>query len=473
MPAKIFRFFFLFWFISGLNHQLFPQKNFLTAGPMLGYAEMREVQIWLQTKKAAELRIEYWEEPNDKQENVSGSHKFSTETIETFSNDAFTTKFTIGELTPGKKYYYDIFINRQKIQFSYPLSFKTQPLWQWRTDPPVIKFAIGSCVYINDSSYDRPIDFSKNPEGLPYGGEYSIFENIRKSNPDFMIWLGDNVYLREADWNSRSGIFYRYSHTRALSELQPLLASCNHYAIWDDHDYGPNNANRSYRNKNHTLEAFKLFWANPSNGVNEHDEGISTTFEWGDCHFFLLDNRTFRTANFRKYFVGCDKQTILGENQINELIDGLKSSKSTFNFIVLGGQFLNPAHKGETYNNIAAKEREEILEIIKKEKIPGVIFLTGDRHFTELSSLSDSTFYTLHDITISPLTSSPYPTAEFEENPLRIPGTFVGKRNYATIEIIGPKEARRLLINVLAADGSIYWSKIIEATDLIPSRNTK
>ena len=53
-------------------------------------------------------------------------------------------------------------------------------------------------------------------------------------NPDFMLWLGDNTYLRESDWNSRTGFIKRYPHTRALSELQPLLASTHHYATWDD-----------------------------------------------------------------------------------------------------------------------------------------------------------------------------------------------------------------------------------------------
>ena len=113
-----------------------------------------------------------------------------------------------------------------------------------------------------------------------------------------MLWLGDNIYLREADWNTRTGIMYRYTHTRSLPEMQPLLASSINYAIWDDHDFGPNDADRSYHLKNTTLEAFKLFWANPTYGI-VGDSGVATTFEWGDVQFFMLDNRYFRAPNER------------------------------------------------------------------------------------------------------------------------------------------------------------------------------
>jgi hypothetical protein len=128
-----------------------------------------------------------------------------------------------------------------------------------------IDTATGSCAYINEAAYDRP--------GNPYGSEYEIFEAINESKPDFMIWLGDNMYLREPDWNSWTGITKRWTHSRSVPEMQPLLASAHHYAIWDDHDYGPNNSDRGWWNKNQTYEAFQLFWANPSYGIGDMKGG--------------------------------------------------------------------------------------------------------------------------------------------------------------------------------------------------------
>ena len=155
------------------------------------------------------------------------------------------------QVIPGKKYKYEVYINNYKIERNYAMEFQTQELWKWRTDPPDVKFIIGSCSYINEPEFDRP--------GKPYGSNFEIFNSINKKNPDFMLWLGDNTYLREPDWNSRTGFIKRYSHTRAFPELQPLLASTHHYATWDDHDYGPNNSDGSFWLKETASEIFKLF----------------------------------------------------------------------------------------------------------------------------------------------------------------------------------------------------------------------
>ena len=48
--------------------------------------------------------------------------------------------------------------------------------------------------------------------------------------------------------------------------MQPLLARTHNYAIWDDHDFGPNDSDRSSAIKAITLEAFKDSWPNPSYG---------------------------------------------------------------------------------------------------------------------------------------------------------------------------------------------------------------
>jgi alkaline phosphatase D len=91
---------------------------------------------------------------------------------------------------------------------------------------------------------------------------------MARENADLMVWLGDNMYLTESDANTRTGIHYRYTKSRSHAALQPLLAQLSHYAIWDDHDYGPNDADRSFVHKDLTLAAFQDFWANPSYGID-------------------------------------------------------------------------------------------------------------------------------------------------------------------------------------------------------------
>ena len=89
--------------------------------------------------------------------------------------------------------------------------FQTQVIWQRRADPPDFSLAFGSCAYINDPSVD-------STTAPPYGGGYEIFETIAQTEPDLMLWLGDAIYLRPADWSSPSGIHRRYRHARRLPD---------------------------------------------------------------------------------------------------------------------------------------------------------------------------------------------------------------------------------------------------------------
>ena len=420
-------------------------ESLLQSGPMVGYSEMREVMLWAQTTVPAKVQFKYWDKEDPKK-------ILTTDVVLTSKQTVNVAKAIADQVKPGKRYEYQLFINGKKVDRPYPLEFQTIKQWKWRSDPPDLKFATGSGTFINDTPYDRP--------GDPYGGEYEIFTRIYEAKPDFMLWLGDNIYLREADWNTRTGILYRYTHTRSTPEMQPLLGSIHNYAIWDDHDFGPNNSDRGVWNKDTTLEGFKLFWGNPSYGVNGNP-GTATTFEWGDAQFFLLDNRFYRAPNYRT----TGERTILGEDQLEWLIDNLKSSEAVFKFIVMGGQFLNPVAFQENYMHYP-EERERILDALQEERISGVIFITGDRHFTELAKLKRYKDYPLYEFTVSPLTSSVYMPGENEQNFLREEGSLILKRNFGVIEITGKSGERQLRISAVDSQGNEVWSKVITQKEL-------
>ncbi len=431
----------VFLFITG---SVTPQE--LQSGPMVGYSAMREVCLWLQTSKEAKVRIDYWQ-VDDK------AKKFSTETVTTSVQNFFTAKLIANKVEPGQTYNYEVFINNKKYPIKYDLKFQTQKLWRWRENPPAFNFIVGSCLYINEPIYDRP--------GKPYGADYHILKNIYDKKADFMLWLGDNVYLREVDWDSRYGILKRNTHTRSLPELQPLLGSMHHYAIWDDHDFGPNNSDRGFWNKEKTLEAFELFWANPSFGIN-NKPGITTYFQWGDIDFFLLDNRYYRTPDDRK----SGERVILGDEQIQWLIDNLTFSRAPFKFIAIGGQVINSTDKQyiENYAKFP-EEKEKLLKLIEQEKIDGVIFLTGDRHHTEISKLERENTYPLYDFTISPLTAGPT-NSQDEVNVFRVEGTLINERNFALFNVSGETKNRILTCTIFNSNGEKLWAYTINETEL-------
>lgn len=422
---------------------MFAQPK-LKSGPMVGYSEMREVGLWVQTTDAAEVFIEYWEQS-------APAKKFRTDKFTTTKHKHFTAKLIADNVEPGRKYDYALYINNKKVNISYPLTFQTQKLWQWREDPPPVTFAVASCMYINEEVYDRP--------GKPYGSDYEILDALYKTKPEFMLWMGDNIYLREVDWNSRTGIYKRYSHMRALPQLQPLMGSVHHYATWDDHDFGPNNADNSFVHKEKTLEAFQDFWVNPTFGINGKP-GVTTKFEWADLEFFLLDNRYYRGQNERV----TGKRQMFGDEQIEWLIDALKNSFAPFKIVVAGGQILNPVAKWETFS-IFPEERQKLLSLIEKEKIQGVIFFSGDIHSSEITRLEREGTYPLYEFTVSSLTagiSKPKP----ENNTARFGIENLAEHNFGLFTVTGPRKDRVLEMKLILKDGTATRTFTLRASEL-------
>ncbi|MGD1846970.1 MAG: alkaline phosphatase D family protein [Salibacteraceae bacterium] len=437
----------LSWFMFSISLFVAAQHPLLQSGPMNGYSEMREVLVWVQTKQPAAVQLVYW---------LPATHEstFKSATVNTLSPTAFTAKLIADQVEPGNRYNYALEIDGERVKLPYSCSFESQPLWQHRTDPPAFTCALGSCSYINEEPYDRP--------GKGYGGDYQIFESIHKKSPNLMLWMGDNIYFREADWYSRTGMVKRYTHTRSTKEMQPLLASTHHFAVWDDHDFGPNNSNRSFIRKDLSYEIFKLFWGNPTFGV-DHQGGVTSQFLYYDIEFFLLDNRYFRTPNRRTTV----EKTILGQHQIEWLIDALKTSRSPFKMVVIGGQFLNSEAVAENYANLK-EERQMILDRIKEEQIHGVIFLTGDRHHSELSKLSLEEGLPVYDLTVSPLTAGSN-TAERlanEPNANRVEGTLVTQRNFGLLSFSGPFRDRKMLMEVFDSNGELLWKREVSEKEM-------
>jgi alkaline phosphatase D len=406
-------------------------------GPMLGHVDMLAAAVWMQCQGPCAARIEYWKAS-------SPDSVMRTPVQDSEAAQAHGLDFNLDGLVPGTDYRYRPIVNGKPV-LPEPLAFRTQALWKHRTDPPAFSLALGSCTYINEPAYDRP--------GTPYGGGYGIFDAIAAKQPDLMLWLGDNIYLREPDWGSRSGYLHRYTHLRSTPELQKLLRTGAHYAIMDDHDYGPNDADGSWINGDIALESFDLFWPNPSCGA-PGVKGAITSFSYADADFFLLDDRTHRTRADLK----TAPTALLGEAQLDWLIRALKYSDAAFKIVAVGSQVLNSAAIYETYANFPA-ERDRLLKRIEDEGIRGVVFLTGDRHFTELSAVKLKDGRTLYDLTCSPLTSGVHTPKETNVN--RVQGTLVEQRNFATLGFSGKRKERVMTIRVFDASGQQLWERAI------------
>jgi alkaline phosphatase D len=141
-------------------------------------------------------------------------------------------------------------------------------------------------------------------------------------------------------------------------------------------------------------------------------------------------------------------------------VEALRFSRASYKFICTGGQILSDAAVFENYA-IFAEERQSLLDSIDKYNIKGVVFLTGDRHHSEISRMQTADGDVLHDITSSAMTSSTSAHPN-EHNHNRIPGSMFGVRNYALISVSGPLNARKCSVMFKDANGGVLYEYLVK-----------
>lgn len=427
------------------------QQNGLLAGPMPGNVDLRSAAIWAEVSqdiKQAELH--YY--PKDL---PAGKKIVYAQPLGLEFNPL---KFNLNALEPGAEYQYYLVLNGKRTRQS-PFSFRTKTLWQYRMPAPDFSFLTGSCAYFNEPPYDRP--------GRPYGHDSTIFLTMSGQQAAFTLWLGDSWYTREVDYYSPWGLNYRLALDRRRPVLQPLLAAMPHYFIWDDHDYGPNNAGKWYTLKDESRKLFQQYTLNPSYGMKE--EGIFTRISYSDVDFFLTDNRYFRSHD--RYPDSINGQpnpdkTYFGKSQLEWLKNELLASRATFKIIASGSQVLNPASTFDCFRTYS-HEFSELMRFLETAGIEGVLFLTGDRHHSEVISMPREGNYTLYDITVSPFTAGiGYVRGGEENNPARVKGTLIEQHNFGKVSITGEKGKRKLRVDFIGVKGEALGSWEIPETAL-------
>ena len=150
------------------------------------------------------------------------------------------------------------------------------------------------------------------------------------------------------------------------------------------------------------------------------------------------------------------------------LKSALISSNAVFKFIVNGGQVLNTIADKECLRSYDA-EFNALMNFITSNKISGVIFLSGDRHFSEMHKISTPGFYDLYDFTCSPIASGVYAVDKSKEfvNPTRVEGSLFIGNNFSRINISGAKNERKVNFEIIDANGEKKWEYSINQAQLV------
>lgn len=426
---------------------------------MHGFADLQGITLWLQGARAQAVRIEL------QPEGGAAGAKVIDVNLEAASD--CTASVYASDLESGTAYRYTV-RPRAGREVLASGSFRTQTHWQFRTDPPTIRIATGSCNYLNDGRYDRP--------GKPYGGGEEIFDTIAATRPDLMLWLGDNIYLRDPEWTSREGINRRYRFYRSHPAMRKIWQAAPHVAIWDDHDFGPDDSDASFVNRQWTLEMFRRYWPLPYAPRPDGQYGMVTL---GDVDIFMLDDRSYRYPN--RWPAEAPDKAMYGPAQMQWLKSALVYSRAPFKLVAGGTQFFNKVsraepgarYRGETWSNFPA-EQESLRKFLEETRIPGVVFISGDRHMAQMFRIERAGLYPLYELTTSPLTAGPTrdPGDAERNNPDMVPGTMYNDRNFALITVSGPRTKRALAIELRDTAGNKVWDWQTTAAQLAEGTRT-
>lgn len=308
----------------------------------------------------------------------------------------------------------------------------------------VSKIAFGSCGH---QDHDQP-----------------VLDTVVAQNPDLFIYLGDNIY---GDTKDMKVLRAKYDKLGSKKRFQFLRAKVPVLSVWDDHDYGWNDAGKEYLKKEESKAVFMDFWKVPQDSGRRKHAGIygSHLFKDGKrkVQVILLDTRTFRdplkrnqkilpeNTKFKNAYQPdtSPEKTLLGKTQWKWLATEL-AQPADLRIICSSIQFGHEYNGHESWTNLPL-EQKKMFETIRDAKANGVVFISGDVHWGEISKRNFDGLYPIYDVTASGLTMDWHNT---EPNQFRI-GKVWPKNHFGMLEIDWQSDSPSVLMKIIDVAGNI------------------
>lgn len=305
---------------------------------------------------------------------------------------------------------------------------------------------------------------------------------IASENPDLFIFGGDNIYgdLAYVDGKPTIGkgdpglLSAAYETLGSNPDFASFREQVKILPVWDDHDYGENDAGATYIHKADSEAQFLDFWNIEADDPRRNRPGIYTSSIHGPVgervQIIMLDTRYFRSDLVKNASGAPEVQhlnlpnddpstTILGDVQWTWLAEELKK-EADVRLIVSSIQIHAEGHGYERWGNFP-HERTRLYDLIAEARANGVIFLSGDRHSGALYAKRSEDHYPLFEMTSSSL-NRPYPNPN-ETGPHQL-GSLFGEENYATISF--DWEKRAVVLEVKDMDGQAVRTAGLEIDEL-------
>ncbi|WP_182867712.1 alkaline phosphatase D family protein [Rhodopirellula sp. JC639] len=286
-----------------------------------------------------------------------------------------------------------------------------------------------------------------------------IFAAMAAEKADLILFTGDNIY---ADTDDMDVMRAKYQTLSQLPGFSSLIESAAVLATWDDHDFGVNDGGAAYPKRAESQKQFLDFWGVPDDSPRRDREGVYHAATFGPkgqrLQVISLDTRYFRsplkTGQRRvggPYYPDDDAdKTMLGQAQWRWLGEQLRKP-ADIRLIVSSIQFIAQDAGQECWANLPA-ERTRMLNLIRETKANGVVFISGDRHWSEVSLMEQDMLYPIHDITCSSLNQL-HKRGTPTENRHRISESTYHRENYGRLMIGWESDDPKLSFQICDING--------------------
>ncbi len=303
-----------------------------------------------------------------------------------------------------------------------------------------------------------------------------IWQKMADHKADVCILLGDNIYadLETTDGRTKlkpstpEKMAQCYKELANVPAFQSLRTASYIMPMWDDHDYGNNDAGEEWVHKVDAQKQFLDFFGVAKDSPRRTRKGVyhAETFgiEGQRVQVILIDTRYHRTAlkksdkiipgtTIRPYLVNTEADaSFLGAEQWAWLEEQLKQPADV-RIIGSGIQLVSDDHPFEKWATMP-NERAKLYKMIKDTKANGVVVLSGDRHLGEISVDLKSAGYPLYDITSSGLNQGSAFYRDPEVNKQRVAAMPWGN-NYGTVIIDWTAKDPVISIQLRGEDGEV------------------
>ena len=272
----------------------------------------------------------------------------------------------------------------------------------------VYKLGIGSCV---DQDYPTP-----------------AWASLEKESINSFFFLGDNIYGDVPSGRLDNIIL---SYEKLNDQMPSWLKNTEKLVIWDDHDYGLNDAGANYIYKAESQQIYNDAWNIDQNDPRRSREGIyfSELKDIAGKKILIvgLDTRYFRSnlikiGNSYKPHKNSNT-TILGPTQWQWLEKEL-SREHDILILASSIQVLATEHRFEKWANIP-HERDRLLALLNKLSSK-VLIISGDRHRSGFYKLDN-----IYEFTSSSLNKGIFPS--YESDSLLLGKTYT-QNNYGIVQ---------------------------------------